>query len=65
MQALHKELAAAKSNAQKGIMQRQIRATDREIDQLVYQIYGLTNQEIALIEDAASEAKAPMSEAGG
>jgi hypothetical protein len=50
MLGLHKQLAAAKSAAQKTIMQRQIEATDRQIDQLVYQLYGLTEQEIALIE---------------
>ena len=44
------QLATAKSAAQKTIMQRQIEATDRQIDQLVYQLYGLTDQEIALIE---------------
>jgi type I restriction-modification system DNA methylase subunit len=47
---LHKQLAAAKSAAQKGILQRQIEATDRQIDLLVYQLYGLTEQEIALVE---------------
>jgi len=28
----------------------QIDATDRQIDQLVYQLYGLTDAEIALVE---------------
>src|SRR5260370_41933908 len=50
MLGLHKQLAAAKSAAQKGILQRQIEATDRQIDQLVYQLYGLTDDEVALIE---------------
>jgi hypothetical protein len=47
---LHKQLSTAKSAAQKGILQRQIEATDRQIDQLVYQLYGLTADEVALIE---------------
>jgi len=47
---LHKQLAAAKSVEQKGIIQRQIRATDRQIDQLVFQLYGLTDEEVAPIE---------------
>jgi len=64
MLALHKQLAAAKSGAQKAILQRQIEATDRQIDQLVYQLYGLTDQEIALIENSTSEPKTAMSEAG-
>ena len=46
-----KQLAAAKSAAQKAIVQRQIDATDRQIDQLVYQLYGLTDEEVALIEE--------------
>jgi hypothetical protein len=53
MLALHKQLAAAKSEAQKAVIQRQIEATDREIDQLVYKLYGVTKQEIAIVEGAA------------
>jgi hypothetical protein len=33
-------------------LERQIAATDREIDQLVYELYGLTDKEIALVEEA-------------
>ena len=33
-------------------LQRQIAATDRQIDQLVYQLYGLTDEEIALVESS-------------
>ncbi len=51
---LHKHHAAARSATQKGILQRQIEATDRQIDQLVYQLYGLTDEEIALIESRES-----------
>jgi len=50
MLGLHKQLAAANSAAQKAIMQRQIEATDAEIDRLVYDLYGLTAEEIALVE---------------
>jgi len=31
---------------------RRIEATDREIDRLVYELYGLTDEEIALVEGA-------------
>jgi type I restriction-modification system DNA methylase subunit len=31
-------------------LQRQIEATDRQIDQLVYQLYGLTEEEIKIVE---------------
>ena len=32
--------------------QRQIEATDEEIDALVYESYGLTEEEIAIVEEA-------------
>ena len=53
MVALHNHLAAAKSEAQKTVVQRQIDATDAEIDRLVYDLYGLTAEEIAIVEAAA------------
>ena len=31
-------------------LQRQIEATDKQIDQLVYQLYGLTEDEIRIVE---------------
>jgi len=55
---LHRQLAIAKSAAQKAILQRQIDATDAEIDRLVYDLYGLTAEEIALVENTTSESKA-------
>jgi hypothetical protein len=51
--ATEKELVAAKSAAQKDVIQRQIDATDREIDRLVYELYGLTDEEIAIVEEGA------------
>ena len=50
MLAMHKQLASAKSEGQRGAMQRQIEATDAEIDRLVYALYGLTKHEIAIVE---------------
>ena len=52
MLAMHKQLASAKSEAQRGAIQRQIEATDAEIDRLVYELYGLTKEEIAIVEGA-------------
>ncbi|MBN1361092.1 MAG: N-6 DNA methylase [Sedimentisphaerales bacterium] len=49
---LHKQLAAAKTAHGKTAIQRQIDATDRQIDQLVYELYGLTDAEIKIIEEA-------------
>ena len=48
---LHKRLAATKTPSDKTAIQRQIGATDRQIDQLVYQLYGLTNEEIKMLEE--------------
>jgi hypothetical protein len=38
----------------KDLIQRQIDATDRQIDQLVYELYGLTDKEIKIVEDATA-----------
>ena len=46
------QLAKAKTAHAKTVLQRQIDATDRQIDQLVYQLYGLTADEIAVVEAA-------------
>jgi hypothetical protein len=32
------------------LFQRQIDATDRQIDQFVYELYGLTEEEIKIVE---------------
>jgi len=48
---LHKKLAAAKSPLDKERIPRDIEATDRQIDRLVYDLYGLTDEEIAVVED--------------
>jgi len=47
---LHKKLAAAKSPLDKERIPREIAATDRQIDKLVYDLYGLTEDEIAIVE---------------
>jgi len=51
MLTLHKQLSEAKSAAQKEIIQRQIHATDAGIDRLVYELYGLTDDEIKIVEE--------------
>ncbi|NMC35056.1 MAG: N-6 DNA methylase [Veillonellaceae bacterium] len=50
MLTLHKQLAAARLPDEKERLQRQITTTDRQIDQLVYQLYDLTPEEIAIVE---------------
>ncbi len=52
MLALHRSLASTKSEGQTTAIQRQIDATDAEIDRLVYELYGLTAKEVALVEGA-------------
>jgi hypothetical protein len=36
-------------------LQRQIDATDRQIDQLVYELYGLTADEIEIVEEGTAK----------
>jgi hypothetical protein len=50
MLELHQKLAAATIPADKELYQRQIEVTDRQIDTLVYELYGLTEEEIAVVE---------------
>jgi hypothetical protein len=49
---LHKRLQAANTDHERTTLQRQITATDDEIDRLVYELYELTNEEIAIVEDS-------------
>jgi len=50
MLELHKQLAAAKGESGKPAIERLVAATDAEIDRLVYDLYGLTAAEIAIVE---------------
>jgi hypothetical protein len=50
MLALHRKLAAATIPADKELYRRQIEATDRQIDGLVYELYGLREEEIEVVE---------------
>jgi len=51
---LHEKLAAAKSPQEKTFLERQIQSTDAQIDQLVYELYGLTGEEIKIVEQATA-----------
>jgi type II restriction/modification system DNA methylase subunit YeeA len=42
--------SSAKTAHEKTILQRQIDATDKQIDNLVYELYGLTEEEIKIVE---------------
>ena len=54
MLSLHKQLAMAKMSHEKTAIQRQIDATDHQIDRLVYDLYGLTEEEIKIVEETTS-----------
>jgi hypothetical protein len=50
MLELHERLAQTTTETEKAMLQRQIDATDQEIDNLVYELYELTPEEIAILE---------------
>ena len=52
MLKLHKDINNARTPQNKELIQRQIDATDKQIDKLVYELYGLTEDEIKIIEDS-------------
>jgi hypothetical protein len=55
MLALHQQLAKAKSPPDRSALQAQLAATDRQIDQLVYELYGLTDDEIRIVEEGTAK----------
>jgi DNA-binding transcriptional ArsR family regulator len=46
------KLCAATAESEKATLQNAVTATDQQIDQLVYELYHLTPEEIALVEGA-------------
>lgn len=50
--ALHAQTQTAKLPHEKDHLRRQTEATDRQIDRLVYEPYGLTEEEIRIVEEA-------------
>jgi len=52
MLALMPKLRAAPSDSEKATLQNAVTATDQQIDQLVFELYALTPEEIALVESA-------------
>ena len=50
MLALHKSLALAQSPVEKEWLEKQIKSTDEGIDTLVYDLYGLNQEEIRIVE---------------
>ncbi|MDP2154724.1 MAG: TaqI-like C-terminal specificity domain-containing protein, partial [Sulfuricella sp.] len=65
MLALHQRLATANTGHDKTLLQRQIGATDKQIDRLVYELYVLTEDEIASVENTGHLSNFPMQPAQG
>ena len=57
MLVLHKQLPQAGTPHEKTALQRCIEATDGQIDALVYELYGLTEEEIGIVERKAASKK--------
>jgi len=51
MLKLHRDLQFATSDERRTLLQHQIRTTDKQINQLVYGLYRLTDEEIRIIEE--------------
>jgi len=51
---VNKQLSAAQNPNDKIQLEREIETTDRQIDQLVYELYGLTEPEIRIVEETNS-----------
>jgi hypothetical protein len=54
MLELHERLAEARIERERAVIGAQISATDRQIDRLVYELYGLTDKEIRIVEEATA-----------
>ena len=52
---LHSRLAGEGVPHEKAALQRRIEMTDRQIDALVYELYGLTPEEISVVEGATDK----------
>ncbi|MCC6489349.1 MAG: Eco57I restriction-modification methylase domain-containing protein [Candidatus Hydrogenedentes bacterium] len=50
---LNKRLKDVKTDHARTVLERQIAATDNDIDRLVYELYGLTDDEIAIVEESS------------
>jgi hypothetical protein len=49
---LHKQLSVAGKDQERRLVQQEIDAMDVKIDALVYELYGLTEEEIQVIEES-------------
>jgi len=56
MLSLHKEKQTTRNPSDLKEIEREIKTTDKKIDNLVYELYGLTDEEIAIVEKTFSNA---------
>ncbi len=54
MLGLHERLAEAKIERERTAIGHPFSATDNQIDNLVYELYGLTDEEIQVVEEATA-----------
>jgi hypothetical protein len=52
MLSLNKQLQEVRTPHEQTSLKRQIEATDHQIDALVYDLYGLTEEEIKIVEES-------------
>ncbi len=55
MLAAKEELSKAKTEAETSRLERECESLDRQIDQAVYELYGLTEEEIKVVEGKKDE----------
>jgi TaqI-like C-terminal specificity domain len=55
MLELYKHLSQAKTEKEKHLITQEIESIDRQIDSLVYGLYGLTADEVAIVEESESK----------
>jgi hypothetical protein len=51
MLGMNMQQFSAEGEHERTLLKRQIEATDRQIDALVYELYGLTEEEIRIVEE--------------
>ncbi len=57
-----KQLAAARSEGDKNFYESKCATLDRQIDNLVYELYDLTDNEIAIVEGQGAKGKEQQAE---
>jgi hypothetical protein len=65
MLELHRKRAGAKTPQEQSALEREIGATDAQIDRLVYELYGLTEDEIKIVEGGSLGASSSDSDPNG